>query len=187
MTTRGLCLTEHHRGFDFLLPRMRFVRSTSSFLPSDARAKGHTYFRIPDASSKSNPNTAVTAILCLSGLPSDLTVSILAHEACHAWIKLNPDFDVSKKIPSQVEEGCCQLIAMLFLNDGLPDLDSAGVEIGNDRDGLVTNKKLRQYFKFSIESASDEIYGEGYRLAARAYAKIGLEALLSHVVNYQEF
>ncbi len=206
MTTRGLCLTEHHVGFNFLLPRMRFNQSMSSFMPSASNAEavgsartgagtGHTYFKIPDA-SKSNPNTAVTAILCLSGLPSDLTASILAHEACHAWFKLNPDFHISKPIPPQVEEGCCQLIAMLFLNDGLPDVsrdsNTNGYGDGNnghghDDDGSPTNQKLRQYFKFSIESAGDEIYGEGYRLAAKAYAKIGIEALLSHVVNYQEF
>merc|ERR1712038_724965 len=182
MTTRGLCLTEHHRGFDFLLPRMRFVRSTSSFLPSDARAKGHTYFRIPDASSKSNLNTAVTAILCLSGLPSDLTASILAHEACHAWIKLHPEYDPTIPLPLQVEEGCCQLIAMLFLCDGL---EPPNTEPGED--GGPSDEKLRQYFKFSIEADKSEVYGTGYRLAAKAYAKIGIDALLNHVVRHRAF
>jgi hypothetical protein len=51
----------------------------------------------------------------------------------------------------------------------------------------LTDEKLRQYFKFSIETDSNEIYGGGFRKAAKAYAEIGIEALLSHVVNYQEF
>jgi hypothetical protein len=49
------------------------------------------------------------------------------------------------------------------------------------------DEKLRQYFKFSIETDDHEIYGEGYRKAAAAYANIGIEALLSHVVLYKTF
>ena len=177
--TRGLCLSEHQRGYKFLLPSLRFDRKQTSLLPTDAESSGHTYFQIPDA-THSNPHASVTAILCLSGLPSDLTASILAHEATHAWIKLNPNFDPTRPIPAQIEEGCCQLIAMLFLTDGLQDISS------DSRDG-PSDKKLRQYFKYSIESDRNEIYGEGYRKAAKAYAQIGIEALLSHVVNYRDW
>jgi hypothetical protein len=197
--TRGLCLSEHQRGVNFMLPHMRFDRKRSSFLPSvtataaatSSNSKsdnnGYTYFQIPDAST-SNPNSNVTAILCLSGLPADLTASILAHEATHAWIKLNPHFHVSKPIPPQVEEGCCQLIAMLFLTDGLGCASARESNGSGNGDGNgPSDQKLRQYFKFSIETASDDTYGEGYRKAARAYAEIGIEALMSHVVNYQEF
>jgi len=70
---------------------------------------------------------------------------------------------------------------MLFLNDGLERASQEGGENG------PSDEKLRQFFKFSIESDTNEVYGEGYHLAARSYAKIGLEALLSHVVNYQTF
>jgi hypothetical protein len=59
----------------------------------DVEARGYTYFQVPDA-NKVNPDASVTAILCLSGLPRDLTASVLAHEATHAWIKLHPRFDV---------------------------------------------------------------------------------------------
>ena len=179
--TRGLCLSEHQRGIDFRLPRMHFDRKRSSFLPSAADSNGYTYFQIPDATT-ANPHATVTAILCLSGLPADLTASILAHEATHAWIKLNPQFDVNKPIPPQVEEGCCQLIAMLFLTDGL------GCAAARESTSNVpSDQKLRQYFKFSIETAKDDTYGEGYRKAAKAYAEIGIEALMSHIVNYQDF
>ena len=179
--TRGLCLSEHQRGFNFVIPHMRFDRKHSSFLPSAADSNGYTYFQIPDAIS-ANPHATVTAILCLSGLPADLTASILAHEATHAWIKLNPQFDIKKPIPPQVEEGCCQLIAMLFLTDGLGCTGARATNINGPSD-----QKLRQYFKFSIETATDDTYGEGYRKAARAYAEIGIEALMSHIVNYQDF
>jgi hypothetical protein len=180
--TRGLCLSEHQIGMNLMLPSLRFDKHQRSFLPSDAKSKGHTYFQIPD-SNIANPQTNVTAILCLTGLPSDLAASILAHEATHAWFKLHPDFDPTKQMPPQVEEGCCQLIAMIFLTDGLDQVPSSSC---NDSDG-PSDEKLRQYFKFSIETDTNEIYGEGYRKAARAYAQIGLEALLSHVVTYCEF
>ena len=70
---------------------------------------------------------------------------------------------------------------MLFLTDGL------GCTSATQVDGGPSDLKLRQYFKFSIETARDDVYGEGYRRAARAYAEIGIEALLSHVVHYQDF
>merc|ERR1712038_636727 len=179
--TRGLCLSEHQIGLNVRLPSLRFDSNVGSFLPNDVESRGHTYYRIPKASS-ANPQTNVTAILCLSGLPADLTASILAHEATHAWIKLHPSFNPSMPIPLQVEEGVCQLIAMLFLTDGLKEASKHG-----KADDGPSDEKLRQYFKFCIETDTTEVYGEGYRKAARAYAHIGIEALLSHIVNYREF
>lgn len=181
ITTRGLCLTEHQSGRRLKLPAMKFNKSNSSFESLDSEEKGFTYFQVPDA-SKTNPDASVTAILCLSGLPTDLTASVLAHEATHAWIKLHPRFDIEYPIPPQVEEGCAQLVAMLFLNEGLAP---ASTETYGDPG--PSDAKLRQYFKFSIETDDHEIYGEGYRRAAMAYANIGIEALLSHVVLYKDF
>lgn len=180
--TRGLCLSEHMRGGGGLgvgVGLLDWGNDISNYVSSTS-------------SPSSNPNTTVTAILCLTGLPADLTCSILAHEATHAWMKLHPNFNVDKPIPSQVEEGCCQLIAMLFLTDGDGDGDGDGLEECRSTSSMrstqgPSDKKLRQYFKFSIETDSNEIYGEGYRKAARIYAEIGIEALLSHVVNYQAF
>jgi len=177
--TRGLCLSEHQCGHQFEIPNMRFNMRNSSFIPNDEESKGHTFFQIPDALT-THPESSVTAILCLSGLPLDLTASILAHEATHAWIKLHPNFTIRKPIPKQVEEGCCQLVAMLFLTDGLPPTSK------ESDNGEPSDDKLRQFFKFSIETDTNEIYGEGYRKAAKAYANLGIEALLSHVVRYQE-
>jgi len=174
-------LTEHQSGRKFKLAAMKFNKNNLSFEACDVEARGFSFFQVPDA-SKVNPDASVTAILCLSGLPRDLAASVLAHEAIHAWIKLHPRFDIQYPIPPQVEEGCAQLVAMLFLTDGL---DAAATETYDD--GGPSDEKLRQYFKFSIETDDHEIYGEGYRKAAKAYSNIGIEALLSHVVLYQDF
>jgi len=178
--TRGLCLSEHQSGRRFAMHRMRFNKDNRSFQPADPESKGFTFFQVPDG-SKVNPDASVTAILCLSGLPSDLTASVLVHEATHAWIKLHPNYDIAYPIPMQVEEGVCQLMSFLFLTEGL---DPASTD--SDENG-PSDEKLRQYFKFCIETDENEIYGDGYRLAAEAYANIGIEALLSHVVMYKKF
>jgi len=179
--SRGLCLTEHQVGSLFELPRKKFDSTTGSFRSSDIEGKGFTKFEIPEI-PRNIQASSVTAILCLSGLPSDLTSSILAHEATHAWFKLHPSFDVTRPLSMQVEEGCCQLMSMLFLNNGLPPVPKYTSSVENPSD-----KKLRQYFKFCIETEENEIYGDGYRLAAKAYAAIGLEALLNHVIRYHDF
>jgi Protein DA1/LIM domain len=176
--TRGLCLSEHdgNMSFSFRVPSQRFNDSTASF-----EACNHSGFVDFDIGSlKGNVNSEVMAILCLSGLPRDLTASVLAHEATHAWIKLHPSFKVRKSLPAQVEEGCAQLVAYLFLSDGLePPRRNSGMGPSDER--------LRQYFKFSIETDENDIYGEGYRKAALAYSSIGIKALLNHVVHFQSF
>ena len=96
---------------------------------------------------------------------------------------VHPRFDFERPIPPQVEEGVAQLIALLFLNEGL---DKPTPPDANDMSG-PTDEKLRQYFKFSIETEDHEIYGTGYRRAAKAYSHIGIEALMSHIVLYQDF
>lgn len=124
----------------------------------------------------------VTAILCLSGLPSDLTASILAHECMHAFIKLHPNFKYGKHLPHMVEEGLCQLVAFLFLNDGLESCDSVEAE----DDSIPSDAKLRQYFMYCIET-DESLYGQGFRLAARAYAEIGMQELLYYIALNRDF
>lgn len=173
--TRGICLSEYTTTSPrrLSLSNMRYDPRRNQF----TQRGNDQYFDFPTRATSS-----VTAILCLSGLPADLTASILAHEACHAWIKLHPEYDPTIPLPLQVEEGCCQLIAMLFLCDGL---EPPNTEPGED--GGPSDEKLRQYFKFSIEADKSEVYGTGYRLAAKAYAKIGIDALLNHVVRHRAF
>jgi len=126
-------------------------------------------------------SVAVTAILCLSGLPADLTASILAHECCHAFLKLHPNFRYGKHLPLMVEEGLCQLVAFLFLNDGLESCDTS-----TEDDNTPSDAKLRQYFKFCIET-DEGIYGEGFRFAARAYAEMGMQELLYYIALNRDF
>jgi len=182
---RGLCLTDHENLDRRLkLASVKFERSSSQFKASDVEEQGFTFFDVPDDNGDHcNPDANVFAILCLSGLPRDLTTSILAHEATHAWIKLHPHYDCSNPLPAQVEEGCAQLISMLLLTDGLDATKTSNA----DESSGPSDDQLRRYFKFSIERDDDEIYGEGYRKAAAAYRNIGIDALLAHVVRYRAF
>jgi len=126
---------------------------------------------------------SVTAILCLSGLPADLTSSILAHEAAHAWFKLHPNYSNLDPIDKVAEEGCCQLIAMLFLTEGLSESILDIIEPIDESYDEPSDVKLRQYFRFCIETENDDVYGKGYRTAAQVYSSIGIQALLEHVVD----
>ena len=152
----GLCLTEsrdpHHRSY------------SSSY----------------NTVSPSRPSNVV-AILCPTGLPRALVASILAHESVHAWIQLHPNYYSGRPLSSQIVEGLCQLVASLYLSDGvIPNNDS------NVIDG-TSEKKLRQYYKFCIERDQSDIFGNGYRRAAVAYRDIGMEGLLSHILEYRDF
>ena len=55
---------------------------------------------------------SVSAILVMYGLPRLLTGCIIAHELMHAWLRMR---NVASLDP-QVEEGLCQLMAMLWLD-----------------------------------------------------------------------
>ena len=53
----------------------------------------------------------VTAILVLHGLPHLVAGAILGHEIMHAWLHLSG----MRHLSSDVEEGICQLMALLWL------------------------------------------------------------------------
>lgn len=53
----------------------------------------------------------VTAVLVVYGLPRSLTGSILAHELMHCWLRLGG----LTRLSLDVEEGLCQLMALLWL------------------------------------------------------------------------
>jgi len=146
-------------------------------------------------------------------------------EATHAYIKLHPNFSHPNPLPLKVEEGLAQLVANLFLSDGLDantqhsyhkqrqsssttitttttsrdggfddnndeasendsGIDEGGESFGDD--SIPSDEKLRQYFRFCIET-DDGVYGEGFRLAASAYAKMGLQELLYYVALHHCF
>ncbi len=171
--TRGICLSEETtRSQGLQVPALEYDRGTNSY-------------RITTRSLHFEPKTtrSVSAILCLSGLPRDLSASVLAHEAIHAWLKLHPSPPPSAPpLSRQAEEGVCQLVAHLYLQylrpktpDPSPDADD------------VSDDRLRKYFLYSIESDTSEVYGEGFRKAARMFEQIGLEATLSVLTEEGDF
>jgi len=180
LMARGLCLTDYTEGTLVKTPSIRFEKKSSSFQTVDE--DDNKFYEVSHSGKNSSMHPQVHAILCLLGLPRDLTGSILAHEATHAWMELHPQYNPLRPLPPQVMEGCAQLIAMLFLSDGLDQPNPSAA----DEDG-PSDQRLRQYFKFSIERDDDKIYGLGYRRAALAYRDIGIEALLSHVVRHGSF
>ena len=57
----------------------------------------------------------MTAVLVLYGLPSDLTSSILAHEAMHVWLRLHGSSSTIQKLQPKIEEGLCQVVSHMYL------------------------------------------------------------------------
>lgn len=178
MLTQGLCLTSENSGHRIKETCSLYDRTSRSFIEHDAGR----FFVVPDA-SKDDPYSSVTGILCVCGLPRELTISILCHEAVHAWLRLHPDTDVLKPIPPAVEEGCCQLVAHLLLEA----LDRAEK---TDRDSLLgsvsRNKQLRQQLKVRIESDESDTFGQGYRIAAQACSNVGIDVLMENVAMYRD-
>ncbi len=134
----------------------------------------------------------VTQIAALKGLPRIYLGQVLAHEATHAWLALNPTrkqgvegeklefLGVVRKLPTLVEEGCCQLVAHLYL-DSLP------------RNNRTSDEALLvEFCSWSIEHHSTYEYGEGYKQAAMAYNHIidnggSLGDLLEYVSIHMAF
>jgi len=146
------------------------------------------------SSSRGSRNVEVISILILKGLPASLTAAILVHEAIHAWFAINPTRSKGgmgiglgirggvRKIPSQIEEGCCQLVSHLYLRHLISKDSNTSSEEGKD-------KELREYFRWSIETDTSEVYGDGFRKAAVAYDRVcnsggGLLMLLEHVCSH---
>ena len=67
------------------------------------------------AAWQSNQPTATSLLQVLYGLPRLLTGSILAHECMHAWLRMSGFSASASHLPEQVEEGLCQLMALLWL------------------------------------------------------------------------
>mmetsp|Transcript_6327 Transcript_6327/g.13265 ORF Transcript_6327/g.13265 Transcript_6327/m.13265 type:complete len:583 (+) Transcript_6327:269-2017(+) len=187
--TRGLCLSEFNmrRARQISIPRLYFDEQRRSFR-GELRP-----FDFQEPPLVENGRASITAILCLSGLPLELTASVLAHEATHAWIKLHPDFDVGgAAIPLIVEEGCAQLVANLFLAERInktrteSDGDDGNGTAADEEEG-PSDDRLRKYFKYCIEADTSEVYGNGFREAGKCYAEIGIKALLDFVVRHKRF
>ena len=147
-------------------------------------------------------HVAVKKILCLKGLPRNLMASILAHEATHAWLAINPirrdgvigeqtSFGQVRKIDQTVEEGLCQLVSHLYLQQLMAN-DERESFMDNFKGGGPSDVKLNQYYKWSIENHSSPIYGGGFKKAVTAYSEIvqsggGLKELFQYVSIHRDF
>jgi len=122
----------------------------------------------------------VTAVLVLYGMPRDVTAAILAHEAMHVWFKLSKNMPES--LPSQVEEGLCQVVSLLYLND----VETSQLRSRDSSSGsLDWEARLRRYSRYLIETDSSSIYGDGFRKAMKCVNALGLPLLLDYVRDEQ--
>jgi hypothetical protein len=124
---------------------------------------------------------AVSAVLVLYGLPADLTGAILAHEAMHAWIKLNKQFPFS--LPPKIEEGLCQVIAdkYLELTSSSTFMAKSDALSDADFDNLRQEENLRNAFRNQIATDASEVYGDGFREAKKCSDLLGLFELLNFI------
>ena len=150
--TRGLCITEYSQQV-----MKTYIPGMSLF--SSARDKKHGF-----KTTLGPRRVSVTAILVLRGLPRLLSGAIIAHESMHAWLRLHHFPDLSP----EVEEGLCQLMALLWLEGQKPE--EASYE-----------ERLAAFFGHQIRTDQSYVYGDGLRAALEAYQRHGLPTVLANV------
>ncbi|GAX75548.1 hypothetical protein CEUSTIGMA_g2991.t1 [Chlamydomonas eustigma] len=142
---RGLCLATVYRSVPTVVRSFGAlglnVRSVATPLEHQART-----------------TCSVSAILVMYGLPRLLTGCIIAHELMHAWLRMR---NVAS-LDAQVEEGMCQLMALLWLDRQHDTLK---------RDEM--QQRLASYFSYQIREDTSVVYGEGFRIAYDAFQKHG--------------
>jgi hypothetical protein len=107
----------------------------------------------------------VSCIAVLSALPRLLAGSVLAHECCHALLRLGAPLSLTPR----VEEGVCQLMGLLWLERQAATLQ--------DPRAVAHAAQLAH----AIRNDASEVYGAGARDAIRAYRAVGLTRLLDAV------
>eukprot|EP00878_Enallax_costatus_P028415 GHUV01030692.1.p1 GENE.GHUV01030692.1~~GHUV01030692.1.p1 ORF type:complete len:380 (+),score=79.94 GHUV01030692.1:399-1538(+) len=145
----------------------------------------HVYTTIPSV-VRANPGSAsvssiftrmaptkqqcsVSCILVMYGLPRLLLGSIVAHELMHAYLRMRH----VTGLPLQVEEGLCQLLAMLWLDS---QDHWAKSQHGQYQETLLS------YLGYQIRTDTSEVYGEGFRIAMEKFQQRGLKALVEYVI-----
>lgn len=116
----------------------------------------------------------VTAILVMYGLPRLLTGAILAHEMMHAYLRMAN----VHHLDLMVEEGLCQLMAMLFLDaqDAWSKAQPGGFQ-----------SRLHSYFAYQIRNDPTIVYGDGFRAAFQSFQTHGLSKVVQHVIRHGSF
>ncbi|KAG2497855.1 hypothetical protein HYH03_004121 [Edaphochlamys debaryana] len=149
MHVRGLCVSRIHSHISSVERDLQgTVRSVSTPLtPEPVRC-------------------TVTSLLVLYGLPRLLCGSIIAHELMHAWLRMAGVVGLESK----VEEGLCQLLAYLWLDQQNELLRRYPEE-----------QRLAQAFMYEIRTDRSPVYGDGFREALEAFREQGLRPLLRTV------
>ncbi|KAE8886334.1 hypothetical protein PF005_g10534 [Phytophthora fragariae] len=155
--TRGLCLSE--------VSQIRhMVRTGKNAAPRVASVQ---------------KTRSVNAILILHGLPYDLTASVLAHEATHAFIKLSDNFP--DNIPPKVEEGMCQLMSYLFLK-------YKQMMERKDSKKRTYESRLRKFYMQQLKKDISTVYGDGFREAYEAYKRVNsLQRMFDAIRHHASF
>eukprot|EP01038_Epipyxis_sp_PR26KG_P004120 gene4120-5874_t len=123
----------------------------------------------------------VTAILVLYGLPRDLTASIIAHEAMHAWLKLSKH--IPFHLPQKLEEGLCQVVSFKYLEFVTSRRFSNSSNSLSDKEfeALQKEELLCAYYRQQIQLDTSEVYGDGYRDANKCVETLGLDVVLDYI------
>lgn len=89
----------------------------------------------------------------------------------------------------KVEEGVCQLVALLWLQH-LADRgagDEGGGRVHRVYGAPPSSEELREFFVHQIKTDVSPVYGDGFRKAKAVYDAVGLDMLLDHVKRYECF
>lgn len=76
----------------------------------------------------------------------------------------------------QVEEGLCQLMAMLWL-------DSQDHWAKTQTNPY--QQRLLSYLGYQIRTDTSDVYGEGFRIALEKFQQRGLRALVEHIIKHR--
>jgi len=158
--TCGLCISHE-----------RVVR-TMVHSPQAQSYSGHGVLQVGTRAEtiKTVRSCSVSAILVLYGFPWLKTGSIIAHECMHAYLRLTN----TPPLAPMVEEGLCQLMSLLWLEDVVPRMTDSPEDMQKVETG--------SYFAYEIRMDSSPIYGDGVRAALAAYHHYGgLYHVLDHV------
>ena len=186
--TRGLCLFTEH-----------VIRAVERVPRWDAGFAGGLIpvgFAERTVGAPRRGETTVNAVVVLYGLPFIAFGAILAHECTHAYIRIAGGFP---RLAPKVEEGLCQLVALLWVEDvaargrssrgGSMDgvsktkLDPNGLSNNANGDGWEERNlaAMAGYVANQIRTDPSETYGNGLRVALGAYRRVGLTAVFEHV------
>jgi hypothetical protein len=111
----------------------------------------------------------------------------MAHECMHAYLRLSgfrTDASAGKadtELPPEVEEGLCQLVALLWLEQAGAAMINA--DKGQAREAAAFEARLAAFFGHAIRTDTSAVYGGGFRTALARFQRLDgrMDALLDHL------